>query len=105
MYYGEDSYASIGYFDKDVKNFIGTSSVNETAGGLAHPALGPLGDQARTATGSSDGAVLYNWILTNLPNEAGVDAVAGTISGVDGRDPISPFDLTIPVNIDSAPGG
>lgn len=101
-YYGDDNYASIGYFDKDVKNFIGTSSVSELSGGLAHPALGPLGDEARAATGSSVGADLYNWILANRPNEAGVDAVNGIISGVPGRDPASPFNLTIPVNIDAA---
>ena len=101
-YYGEDSYLSVGYFDKDVKNFIGTASVTENSGSLAHPALGPLGDQARAATGSSDGGVLYNWILNNLPNEPGVDAVNGTIAGVAGRDPASPFNLTIPVNIDKA---
>lgn len=101
-YYGEDSYASAGYFHKDVENFIGTDSVTENSGNLPHPAFGPLGDQARAATGSSDGGVLYNWILNNLPNEEGVDAVAGTIAGVEGRDPASPFDLTIPVNIDEA---
>ncbi len=101
-YYGDESYASIGYFDKDVENFIGTSSVTELSGGLPHPALGPLGDQARAATGSSDGGTLYAWILANLPNEPGVDAVNGVISGVPGRDPSAPFNLTIPVNIEKA---
>lgn len=101
-YYGEDSYASVGYFQKDVKNFIGSSSVTETPSDLPHPALGPLGDQAQAATGSTDGGVLYAWILANLPNEPGVDAVNGLISGVPGRDPASPFELTIPVNIEKA---
>ncbi len=31
-YYGEDSYAAAGYFNKDVENFIGTASVTENAG-------------------------------------------------------------------------
>jgi TonB-dependent receptor len=101
-YYGEDSYAAAGYFNKDVENFIGTGSVIENSGGLAHPAFGPLGDAARAATGSSVPGDLYNYILANFPNEPGVDAVAGTIAGVDGRDPASPFNLTIPVNIDKA---
>jgi TonB-dependent receptor len=101
-YYGNGSYMSGGYFRKKVQNFIGTSSVTESSGDLPHPALGPLGDEARAATGSSDGGVLYSWILANRPNAAGVDAVAGTIAGVAGRDPASPFNLSVPVNIEDA---
>jgi TonB-dependent receptor len=97
-YYGDASYVSVGYFAKDVKNFIGQGSVTETPFDLPHPALGPLADQARQATGSSDGGTLYSWILANLPNEEGVDAVAGTIMGVAGRDPAGPFDISVPVN-------
>ena len=101
-YYGEDSYIAVGYFYKDVKNFIGSSSVVENTFNLPHPALGPLGDEARAATGSSDSGVLYAWILENRPDAAGVDAENGVISGVDGRDPPSPFNLTVPVNIEQA---
>jgi len=97
-YYGDASYVSVGYFAKDVKNFIGQGSVTETPFNLPHPGLGPLADQARQATGSSDGGTLYNWILANLPNEEGVDAVAGTILGVEGRDPAAPFAISVPVN-------
>jgi TonB-dependent receptor len=101
-YYGNGSYMSGGYFRKKVKNFIGISSVDETAGDLPHPALGPLGEEARAATGSTDGGVLYSWILANRPTAEGVDPVAGTITGVAGRDPSSPFNLSIPVNIEDA---
>lgn len=101
-YYGESSYLAVGYFHKDVKNFIGTSSVTENTFDLPDPALGPLVDQARAATGSSDGGTLYNWIITNLPNAEGVDAANGVITGVAGRDPAAPFKLTVPVNIDKA---
>jgi hypothetical protein len=89
-------------FLKKVKNFIGTGSVDSTASNLPHPALGPLGDEARAATGSSDGGVLYSWILANRPTAAGVDAAAGTITGIAGRDPVSPFNLSVPVNIEEA---
>ncbi len=102
FYYGDDNYAAAGYFRKDVSNFIGTSSITETPFGLPHPALGPLGDEARDATGSSDAGTLYAWILANRPDAEGVDAANGTIAGVAGRDPVSPFDLTIPVNIEKA---
>jgi TonB-dependent receptor len=101
-YYGKGSYAAVGYFYKDVQNFIGIGSVNSTAGNLPHPALGPLGQEARAATGSSDAGVLYNWILTNRPNAPGVNAAARTIQGVRGRDPASPMNLSVPVNTDQA---
>ncbi len=101
-YYGEDSYVAVGYFHKDVDNFIGTASVVEDTFGLPHPALGPLGDEARAATGSSDGGTLYGWILENRADAPGVDAANGIISGVAGRDPASPFNLTVPVNIEQA---
>ena len=101
-YYGGDSYVAVGYFHKDVDNFIGTSSVIEETFGLPHPTLGPLGDDARAATGSSDGGALYAWILENRPDAPGVDAANGVITGVEGRDPAAPFNLTIPINIEQA---
>lgn len=97
-YYGEDSYISVGYFEKAVKNFIGRRDVFENAFNLPHPALGPLFNDARAATGSSDSGELYGWILENRAGEPGVDAEAGTIAGVAGRDGVSPFRLTVPDN-------
>lgn len=97
-YYGSDSYLSIGYFRKDVKNFVGTTEVIENSFNLPHPAFGSLYDDARAATGSSDSGVLYNWILANRAGEPGVDPVAGTITGIAGRDGPSPFSLIVPEN-------
>jgi TonB-dependent receptor len=102
FYYGNGSYVSVGYFYKDVQNFIGTGSTVEQAGNLAHPTLGPLGQEARAATGSSDAGTLFNWILDNRPDAEGVDPIARTITGVVGRDPSSPFNLSVPVNIEQA---
>ena len=101
-YYGDDSYFAVGYFEKDVENFIGTSSVVEETFGLPHPANGPLGDEARAATGSIDGGALYSWILANRPDAEGVDAANGVIAGVAGRDDAVAFNLTVPVNIEEA---
>ena len=101
-YYAADSYLAIGYYRKAVENFIGTSRVTETAFDLPHPALGPLGDAARAATGSTQAQDLYQWILENRAEEPGVDAARGVISGVAGRDPSAPFNLTVPVNIEEA---
>jgi len=102
FYYGDDSYVAVGYFLKDVENFIGTSSVVETTFDLPHPGLGPLAEAARAATGSADSGALYSWILANRADEPGVDAENGVIAGVAGRDPASPFNLTVPVNIEEA---
>ena len=101
-YYGNASYLAVGYFYKDVQNFIGTGTVTQSPFGLAHPTLGPLGQEARDATGSSDGGTLLNWILDNRPDAEGVDEVARTVAGVAGRDPASPFVLSVPVNIEQA---
>ena len=97
-YYGDASYASVGYFQKDVQNFIGTAAVTETPFGLPHPGLGPLADEARAATGSSAASDLWAWILANRDGEPGVDASTNSIVGVAGRDPAAPFSLSIPVN-------
>ena len=101
-YYGDTSYLAVGYFRKDVDNFIGTSSVIEDTFGLAHPSAGPLAEEARAATGSSDGGTLYAWILENRPDAEGVDAANGIIAGVPGRDPAALFNLTVPINIEQA---
>ena len=101
-YYGPNSFVALGYFHKDVENFIGESSVVEETFGLPHPALGPLAEEARAATGTTDSTVLFQWILENRPDAPGVDAENGVITGVPGRDPASPFDLTVPINIEEA---
>ena len=101
-YYGDSSYFAIGYFHKDVKNFIGTSSVIENTFGLPHPALGPLYQEGAEATGSTDSGAIWSWILENRPDAPGVDAERRAITGVEGRDPVSPFNLTVPVNIQEA---
>lgn len=100
-YYAEGSYVSIGYFTKDVDNFIGTSAIVETPFMLPHPGLGPLAEEARAATGASDAATLWAWILANRPNAPGVDAANNSIVGVAGRDPSAPFSLSVPVNFAS----
>lgn len=101
-YYDDASYVAVGYFIKDVENFIGTSSVIEETFGLPHPALGPLAAEARAATGSVEAGALYSWILENRADAQGVDAASGIITGVAGRDPASSFNLTVPVNIEKA---
>jgi len=103
-YYGDASYVSAGYFRKDVENFIG-ESIQERQPvpfDLPHPAFGPLYEQAAAATGSQESGVNYGYILQNFPNEPGVDAVNGVISGVSGRDANATFNVTVPVNFEDS---
>ncbi|MGV0034220.1 MAG: TonB-dependent receptor [Candidatus Azotimanducaceae bacterium WSBS_2022_MAG_OTU7] len=101
-YYANDSYVAVGYFHKDVENFIGTSSLVENAFNLPHPAFGSLYEEAATATGSNESGAIYSWILANRPDADGVDAINNIITGIAGRDSVSPFNLTVPVNIEEA---
>ncbi|WP_439102977.1 TonB-dependent receptor [Congregibacter sp.] len=101
-YYGEASYLSIGYFTKDVTNFIVFSEVNESLFDLAHPGNGAYADEARAVLGdNATSGELYNWILENKAGSPGVDVANGIISGQPGDD-LANFALTTPVNGDSA---
>ena len=103
-YYDSASYVSAGYFRKDVENFIVTSTLESEVlfEGLAHPANGELFAQASAATGSSDAGVLRDYILANFADQPGVDAQSGVISGVPGRDGPATFDVTVPINFETA---
>ncbi len=48
-YYGDASYLSVGYFDKRVKNFVGTGVVNRNLFGLRDPASGANGTRSGDA--------------------------------------------------------
>ena len=97
-YYGEDSYLSVGYFHKDVKNFIGIEEVTEPLFNMPHPGQGALADEARAALGSgATSGELYGWILENRADAPGVDAVNGVISGQAG-DPEAQFKVIAPAN-------
>lgn len=93
-YYNEDSYLAIGYYKKDVKNFIGTSIVEEQVFNLPHPAQGSRYAEALAAVGSNDANLIRDYIIANFP-----DSVEGeTIFGIPGDDAASTFDITVPVN-------
>ncbi|MEI9904699.1 MAG: TonB-dependent receptor [Asticcacaulis sp.] len=52
-YYGKDSYVSLGYFHKDVSNFITQSRFDTTAFGMKTPYLGPRYNAAVAAVGAT----------------------------------------------------
>jgi TonB-dependent receptor len=53
-YYSEGSYVSLGYYRKDVKNFIGTEIFKENLFNLAHPGNGDRFNAAAVASGAID---------------------------------------------------
>lgn len=102
-YYSDTSYVSVGYFDKSVKNFVTASEQEDVVlfQNLAHPALGPLYQQAVDALGiTASNADLRDYIFTNFPNAEGVNVATQTISGVPGRDEPAYFDVDTRLNSD-----
>jgi TonB-dependent receptor len=104
-YYGETSYMSVGWFSKEVVNFVTAGTVEdvELFPGLAHPALGPLYEAAYNALNTDpnvppSNTALRDYIFANFADEPGVDAVAGTITGVAGRDGDVYYDVSTLTN-------
>jgi TonB-dependent receptor len=50
VYYGEASYVSLGFFNKDVKNFIGTGTTSRSLFGLTDPSSGAPGTRSGQAS-------------------------------------------------------
>ncbi|WNH53679.1 TonB-dependent receptor [Stenotrophomonas oahuensis] len=106
-YYGESSYASVGFFRKNIKNFISDTIVRENTGEL-HTPVGGAYWNAALASGlcaGTDGACIRNYIFNNFDGQPGVTATGtnsagertGTIVGQPG-DPVAGFDITLPAN-------
>lgn len=97
-YYSAGSYMSVGYFRKDVDNFISDTIVREEPFGLRTPVGGVYWNNALAAGClATDGDCIRNYIFANHAGDPGVNAVAGTITGQPG-DPIAGFNITVPAN-------
>jgi TonB-dependent receptor len=96
-YYGEGSYLSVGYFDKDVDKFIGSGIAERTLGTIPNIVGGALWDQAVAESGidPSQYTVVAQYILDNYQDSPYVDG--DTISGAPG-DPDLMWRVTQPVN-------
>ena len=97
-YYDEASYLSVGYFRKNVENYLAVTEVTEPLFNLPHVPNGALYDEAVAAVGASGD--IFNYILDNFPDAEGVDAVNRRITGIAGRDAPADFRVTIPFNSD-----
>jgi TonB-dependent receptor len=117
-YYGEGSYASAGYFRKDIDNYIGVTTIEEQPFGLPHPGIGAGYYTEAAGVCATQGLAnnltcIRNYIFNNHDGDPGVVAAplppgsppgtdrTGVISGIAG-DPIATFDITVPANQRSA---
>ncbi|MEN0038106.1 MAG: TonB-dependent receptor [Cellvibrio sp.] len=89
-YYAEGSYVSLGYYKKDVENFIGYTSFKDTTYNLYHPGLGQRYNEANAATGNTNNPeIIRNYILSQ---NGGAPIVGNS------TDPLAEFSLVTPVN-------
>ncbi|MFT4767828.1 MAG: TonB-dependent receptor [Glaciecola sp.] len=101
-YYGETSYVALGYFKKDVTNFLGESFNTgvELFPELGNPTTGGLAAQARAA-GAATGDDVRQYIFTNFANDPSVDVANQIITGTTGNDPMA-FRVRVPSNQEQA---
>lgn len=102
-YYGKDSYVSVGFFRKNVGNFIANSTTQGPLFDLPNPAQGAAVQAARAALGGNPNfAAILGWLATNRPSV--VQLTNGVPSGVIGQnaDPDVVFTITRPGNSDQA---
>jgi TonB-dependent receptor len=110
-YYGDSSYVSAGYFKKSVENFVTDAELKNQVlfPGLAHPAFGPVYQDAVDALISENAAspdpvadfypdldAIRGWIFDNTPDAAGVEGTS--ITGVAGRDGDAVFNVNTKIN-------
>ena len=111
-YYGKSSYASIGFFHKNVSNFIGQGQTQFTPAGLTTPVGGTYWNAATGAGGCTtvDLQCIRDYIFTHFDGQPGVTRgptndsnghPTGTITGQPG-DPALSFKINTPVNQHSA---
>ena len=97
-YYGDDSYVSVGFFDKTVKNFLGNSVVSRPLFGLLDPSSGAAGTRSGDALGiiadnpGTDQSPANLFTLVALMDMNGGDRAAAEAAwvaalGTDGADP------------------
>jgi TonB-dependent receptor len=99
------SYASVGWFRKDIDNYVGVSVIERSRSTWPHPGPGAgYYDEAQANCPQADLTCIRDYILINHDGDPGVvrgaDAnghATGVISGIQG-DPIATFDITVPSN-------
>ena len=101
-YYGDASYVSVGYFRKEISNFISNVITSETPFNMHTPAGGALWNEAvASGCNAGDRPCIRSYIFANHPTAPGVTPGAtpgtGTIVG-QASDPIATFLMSRPSN-------
>jgi TonB-dependent receptor len=94
-YYAPGSYLSMGYFEKDVKNFIGTDRFADSLFDIPSIVGGALWDRAIEEGDLTPGPDVGAYILANYQDDPAVDG--NTIFSAPG-DPSIVFDISQPAN-------
>ncbi len=109
-YYGESSYLSVGYFRKNIDNYIGVTQIRDTPFDLHTPVGGAYWNEAlASGCAATDMVCIRNYIFLNHAGDPGVvhtgqnanGEQTGVITGLP-EDPIAEFDITVPANQRSA---
>lgn len=97
-YYGDASYVALGWFQKDVTNFISSGQINDTLFNLNDPVNGPKYAEAQLAVGG-DAGQQRQWIFDNYGDNPEVYMQDGKIiiEGVP-EDELVNFLINVPVN-------
>lgn len=97
-YYTRESYLSVGFFHKNVSNYIGTTQVNTTVPGVTTPIGGPRYQAALAALGANATfADIRDYIGARYPGSV----VGGTIIA-QANDPLVNFVISTPFNSDQS---
>jgi TonB-dependent receptor len=108
-YYGEGNYVSLGYFKKDVKNWITNGTVDSQIFNLPNPLDGAKFDAAVAALGANaSNQDIRTYIFENYASDPNVqpnfdangDLDGGTILGDSATDNTVNFRVSVPVNGD-----
>lgn len=109
-YFDESSYFSVGYFRKNIDNYIGVTQIQATPFNLHTPVGGAYWNNAlASGCAVTDMVCIRNYIFINHAGDPGVTSTGtnangeqtGTIVGQPG-DPVAVFDITTPANQQSA---
>jgi TonB-dependent receptor len=96
-YYAPGSYVAAGYFRKDVKNYVATSTIDATPFDLPHPGQGQFYNDCQGLVGDDQNQI-RQCIFDNFGESEFVDVARGRIYGVPGEDPSALFVISVPTN-------
>jgi TonB-dependent receptor len=102
-YYGPSSYASVGYFHKNVSNFIANTNYVDSPFGLPNPSQGAAANAARAALGGgATYAQIVEYVRVNFPDLYVPPSVVGNLGSIRGApgDPAIPFTISQTDNSD-----